>query len=99
MRVRAMKLAGWLGPRSASGAVIKPYAPTIWITAREHLERVIMSGPTKPVLIKKLYIVTAFVVLINIQPFDLFLFRHSEPYYNVNRLEKNEGEQRCVNPY
>jgi hypothetical protein len=48
-----MKLAGWLETRSASGAVIKPYASTIWITAREHLERVIMSEPKKTALVKK----------------------------------------------
>ena len=95
-----MKLAGWLGTRSASGSVIKPYASTIWITAREHLERVIMSEPKKTALIKKyLYIVTAFIVLINIQSFDLFLFRHSKPHHNVNRLKKNKGEYRGVNPY
>ena len=41
---------------------------------------------------KQLQIVTAFVVLVNIQTFDLFLFRHSKPYNNINCLEENKSE-------
>jgi hypothetical protein len=41
--------------------------------------------------IKQLHIVTAFVVLVNIQPFGLFFLRHAEPYHKVNDLQENKG--------
>ena len=45
------------------------------------------AGPDK----KQLHIVTAFVVLVNIQPLGLFFFRHAEPHHNVNDLQDNKG--------
>jgi len=45
------------------------------------------AGPDK----KLLHIVTAFVVLVNIQPLGLFFFRHAEPHHKVNDLQENKG--------
>jgi len=45
------------------------------------------AGPDK----KQLHIVTAFVVLVNIQPLGLFFFRHAEPHQKINDLQDNKG--------
>ena len=45
------------------------------------------AGPDK----KLLHIVTAFVVLVNIQPLGLFFFRHPEPHQSVNNLQQHIG--------